>query len=278
MKTLSTAKSHGGVQGVYAHASEACNCEMTFAVFVPPQAAERPCPVLWYLSGLTCTHQNVMDKGEYRRMAAELGLIVVCPDTSPRGEGVPDEKDNWQFGSGAGFYLDATQALFAKHYRMYSYVTQELPAVIAANFPADMSRQSIFGHSMGGHGALTIALKHPDRFRSCSAFAPIVQPSTAGWSRTAFEKYLGPDQSSWRAWDAVALVEDGRRFPELLIDQGTADGFLDDGLRPWLLDDAAKGTEIALTLRMQEGYDHSYFFISTFMDDHLRWHAERLAR
>jgi len=278
MKILSTAKSHGGVQGVYAHASQACNCEMTFAVFVPPQAVERPCPVLWYLSGLTCTHQNVMDKGEYRRMAAELGLIVVCPDTSPRGEGVPDEKDNWQFGSGAGFYLDATQAPFARNYRMYSYVTQELPALIAANFPADMSRQSIFGHSMGGHGALTIALKHPDRFRSCSAFAPIVQPSTADWSRTAFEKYLGPDQSSWRAYDAVALVEDGHRFPELLIDQGTADGFLNDGLRPWLFADAVKNTEIALTLRMQEGYDHSYFFISTFMDDHLRWHAERLAR
>jgi len=278
MKTLSTSKSHGGVQGVYAHASETCNCEMTFAVFVPPQAAESPCPVLWYLSGLTCTHQNVMDKGEYRRMAAELGLIVVCPDTSPRGEGVPDEKDNWQFGSGAGFYLDATQAPFAENYRMYSYVAQELPALIAANFPADMSRQSIFGHSMGGHGALTIALKHPDRFRSCSAFAPIVQPSTAGWSRPAFEKYLGPDQSSWRAYDATALVEDGNRFPELLIDQGTADGFLNDGLRPWLLEDAVKGTGIALALRMQEGYDHSYFFISTFMDDHLRWHAERLAR
>lgn len=276
MKTLSTAKSHGGVQGVYSHASDACACDMTFAVFVPPQAADGPCPVLWYLSGLTCTHANVMEKGEYRRLAAELGLIVVCPDTSPRGEDVPDERDNWQFGSGAGFYLDATQEPFARNYRMYSYVAQELPALIAREFPADMTRQGIFGHSMGGHGALTIALKHPDRFRSASAFAPIVQPSTAGWSRSAFEKYLGTDEAAWRAWDACALVEDGARFPEFLIDQGAADGFLDDGLRPWLFEETCRNTGISLTLRMQDGYDHSYFFISTFMDDHLRWHAQRL--
>lgn len=276
MKTLSTAKSHGGVQGVYSHASDACACDMTFAVFVPPQAADGPCPVLWYLSGLTCTHANVMEKGEYRRLAAELGLTVVCPDTSPRGEDVPDERDNWQFGSGAGFYLDATQEPFARNYRMYSYVAQELPALIAREFPADMTRQGIFGHSMGGHGALTIALKHPDRFRSASAFAPIVQPSTAGWSRSAFEKYLGTDEAAWRAWDACALVEDGARFPEFLIDQGAADGFLDDGLRPWLFEETCRNTGISLTLRMQDGYDHSYFFISTFMDDHLRWHAQRL--
>ncbi|MCO5146170.1 MAG: S-formylglutathione hydrolase [Aquamicrobium sp.] len=276
MKTVSTAKSHGGVQGVYSHASEECACDMTFAVFVPPQAKDGPCPVLWYLSGLTCTHANVMDKGEYRRLAADLGLIVVCPDTSPRGEDVPDEPDNWQFGKGAGFYVDATQAPFAKNYRMYSYVTRELPALIAKEFPADMARQGIFGHSMGGHGALTIALRHPDRFRSVSAFAPIVQPSTAGWSKPALEKYLGPDEAAWRAYDACALVEDGARFPEFLIDQGTADGFLDEGLRPWLFEDACKGTGIALTLAMREGYDHSYFFISTFMHDHLRWHAQRL--
>jgi S-formylglutathione hydrolase len=276
MKTISTAKSHGGVQGVYSHQSEACDCEMTFAVFVPPQAKNGPCPVVWYLSGLTCTHQNVMDKGEYRRMAAEAGLIIVCPDTSPRGEGIPDEKDNWQFGCGAGFYLDATQQPYAKNYRMYSYVTEELPALIGANFPADMSRQAIFGHSMGGHGALTIALRNPERFKSCSAFAPIVHPMVAGWSKPAFEKYLGTDEASWRAYDACALIEDGNRFPEFLVDQGKADGFLDDGLRPWLLEAACKTAEIPLTLRMRDGYDHSYFFISTFMDDHLRWHAERL--
>ena len=276
MKTVSTSLSHGGIQGVYSHASEACAGDMTFAVFVPPQAKNGPCPVLWYLSGLTCTHQNVMDKGEYRRLASELGLIVVCPDTSPRGDDVPDEPDNWQFGTGAGFYVDATQAPYAKNYRMYSYVTEELPRLTAANFPADMDRQGIFGHSMGGHGALTIALRHPDRFRSCSAFAPIVEPSTAGWSRPALEKYLGSDEASWRPYDACALVRDGARFPEILVDQGTADGFLDEGLRPWLLEEAVKDTQIGLSLNMREGYDHSYFFISTFMDDHLRWHAERL--
>lgn len=278
MKTVSTAKSHGGVQGVYTHASKACACDMTFAVFLPPQAKEGPCPVVWYLSGLTCTHANVMEKGEYRRWAAELGLIVVCPDTSPRGDDVPDEKDNWQFGSGAGFYVDATQAPYDRNYRMYSYIAEELPALIAANFPADMARQSIFGHSMGGHGAMTISLSHPDRFKACSAFAPIVNPMTAGWSKGAFERYLGSDQSAWRKHDACALVEDGARFPEFLIDQGTADGFLEEGLRPWLFEAACKDTGIALTLRMQEGYDHSYFFISSFMEDHLRWHAERLKR
>ncbi|TWH32320.1 MULTISPECIES: S-formylglutathione hydrolase [unclassified Aminobacter] len=277
MKTVSTAKSFGGVQGVYTHTSEVCACDMTFAVFVPPQAKDgNKVPVLWYLSGLTCTHANVMDKGEYRRMAAELGLIIVCPDTSPRGDDVADEPDNWQFGKGAGFYVDATQAPYSRHYRMYSYVTKELPALIAKEFPADMSRQGIFGHSMGGHGALTIALKHPDRFKSCSAFAPIVEPSTAGWSKPALEKYLGTDQIAWRDYDTVALIKDGKRFPEFLVDQGTADGFLNEGLRPWLLEDAVKGTDIRLTLRMQDGYDHSYYFISTFMDDHLRWHAERL--
>lgn len=276
LKTVSEAKSHGGVQGVYAHVSSACHCDMTFAVFVPPQAAHRPCPVVWYLSGLTCTHANVMEKGEYRRKAAELGLVVVCPDTSPRGESIPDEKDNWQFGSGAGFYVDATQPPFSTHYRMYSYIIEELPELVGKTFPVDLKRQGIFGHSMGGHGALTIALKNPGRFRSCSAFAPIVAPSSAGWSKPAFEKYLGDDQAAWRAYDACALVEDGHRFHDFLVDQGTADGFLEEGLRPWLFREACEKAGIALTLNMREGYDHSYFFISTFMEEHLAWHAERL--
>lgn len=277
MKILSQNTAFGGMQGVFQHESQACNCEMTFAVFVPPQAIHTKRPVLWYLSGLTCTHANVMEKGEYRRLAAELGLIIVCPDVSPRGDDVADEKTNWQMGKGAGFYLDATEAPWAEHYQMYTYVTEELPALIAEQFRADMDRQGIFGHSMGGHGAMTIALKHPERFRSCSAFAPIVEPSTADWSAPAFEKYLGADQAAWRAYDACALVRDGARFPEFLIDQGTADGFLEKGLRPWLFEEAVKDTGIKLTLRMQERYDHSYYFISTFMDDHLRWHAERLA-
>ncbi len=278
METVSKAKSHGGVQGVYRHDSAITGTTMTFAVFVPPQAAHGPVPVLWYLSGLTCTHANVMDKGEYRAAAAEHGVILVAPDTSPRGTDVPDEPDNWQFGSGAGFYLDATEAPFATHYRMYSYLVEELTALVAAEFPADMSRHGIFGHSMGGHGALTIALKHPDRFKSCSAFAPIVQPSTADWSRPALEKYLGTDESGWREYDAVALIEDGKRFPEFLVDQGSADPFLKTGLRPELLERACTAAGIPLTLNMREGYDHSYFFISTFMEDHIGWHAARLAR
>jgi len=277
MKIVSEVRAHGGVQGVYSHNSTSCNCDMTFAVFVPPMVSDAKRSVLWYLSGLTCSHANVMEKGEYRRLASELGLIVVCPDTSPRGDDVADEKDNWQFGKGAGFYVDATQPPFAANYQMYSYLINELPTLIESSFPADMTRQGIFGHSMGGHGALTLALSHPERFKSCSAFAPIVQPSTAGWSRPAFQKYLGADESAWRAWDTISLIEDGHRFPELLIDQGTADGFLDEGLRPWLLEQACRDTGIALTLRMQEGYDHSYYFISTFMNDHLNWHAARLS-
>ncbi|MFB2551513.1 S-formylglutathione hydrolase [Ensifer soli] len=276
MKVLSQNTAFGGMQGVFAHDSEACACEMTFAVFVPPQAIQERRPVLWYLSGLTCTHANVMEKGEYRRLAAELGLIIVCPDTSPRGNDVPDEITNWQMGKGAGFYVDATEMPWATHFRMYSYVTEELPALIGEHFRIDTERQGIFGHSMGGHGAMTIALKNPQRFRSCSAFAPIVAPSSADWSRGAFEKYLGPDEARWRAHDACALVEDGARFPEFLIDQGKADSFLETGLKPWLFEKAVEGTGIGLTLRLHERYDHSYYFISTFMNDHLRWHAERL--
>lgn len=276
MKILSQNTAFGGMQGVFSHESEACKGEMTFAVFVPPQAIAERRPVLWYLSGLTCTHANVMEKGEYRRLAAELGLIIVCPDTSPRDKDAPDELTNWQMGKGAGFYLDATQAPWSDHFNMYTYITEELPALVAEHFRVDMDRQGIFGHSMGGHGAMTIALKNPERFRSCSAFAPIVEPSTADWSAPAFEKYLGDNREDWRKYDACALVRDGARFPEFLIDQGKADSFLDNGLRPWLFEDAIKGTDIGLTLRMHERYDHSYYFISTFMDDHLRWHAERL--
>jgi S-formylglutathione hydrolase len=278
MRTISLERSFGGTQGVYSHESRVCACDMTFAVYLPPQAAQRPCPVVWYLSGLTCSHANVMEKGEYRRAAAILGLIVVCPDTSPRGDSVPDEPDNWQFGKGAGFYLDATQPPFDAHYKMYSYIVDELAELVAAEFPADMARQGVFGHSMGGHGAITLALKNPDRFHSCSAFAPIARPMEAGWSRPAFEKYLGLDQASWRAFDSCALIEDGLRFPEFLIDQGAADSFLQDGLRPWELEKACADAGIDLTLRMHEGYGHSYYFISTFMEDHLRWHAERLHR
>ncbi|WP_131113116.1 S-formylglutathione hydrolase [Lichenihabitans psoromatis] len=276
MDTVSIAKAHGGQQGVYKHAAISTVCPMTVSVFVPPQAAHGPVPVLWFLSGLTCTHANVTDKGEYRAAAARHGVIVVAPDTSPRGTDVPDEPDNWQFGCGAGFYLDATQPPYATNYRMYSYVTEELPALIAANFPADMGRQGIFGHSMGGHGALTIALRNPQRYKSCSAFAPIVQPSTSFWSRPALEKYLGPDEAAWRPYDATLLLADGHRFRELLVDQGDADPYLDNGLKPWLLKDACAAAGVPLTLQMRDGYDHSFAFISTFMAEHIAWHAARL--
>ena len=276
IETRSTVRSHGGVQGVYTHASALCHCPMTFAVFVPEHSKGQKLPVLWYLSGLTCTHANVMEKGEYRRAAAEHGVIIICPDTSPRGEGVPDVADNWKLGCGASFYVDATQAPWSRNYQMYSYIRDELPSVIAAHFPADMARQSIFGHSMGGHGALVAALRNPGRYRSCSAFAPIVHPITADWSRPGLAAYLGDDPQRWRQYDAVALIEDGARVPELFVDQGTADQFLEDGLRPQLLKAVCEKAHLPLTLRLQNGYDHSYFFISTFMSDHIAWHAERL--
>ena len=248
---------------------------MTFAVFMPPQAADELVPVLWYLSGLTCNHSNVMDKGEYRAAAAKHGVAFVCPDTSPRGDDVADD-ESWQLGKGAGFYVDATEAPWAANYQMNTAIHSELQEVVAENFDVDLNRQGVFGHSMGGHGALIAALREPDRFKSCSAFAPIVNPSTADWSRGAFTAYLGDDETKWAEWDAVRLIEDGARFSEFLVDQGSADGFLDDGLRPWLLEKACKEAGIPLTLRMQDGYDHSYNFISTFMDEHVAWHAERL--
>ncbi|WP_230630249.1 S-formylglutathione hydrolase [Sphingomonas sp. Leaf37] len=275
IETVSTARAYGGTQGVYTHASTATGTPMTFSVYVPPHDEGATLPVVWYLSGLTCTHANVTDKGDYRRTCAELGLIFVAPDTSPRGEGVADDAA-YDFGQGAGFYVDATQEPWSSHFRMWSYVTEELPALIARHFPADMNRQSIMGHSMGGHGALTIGLTLADRFRAVSAFAPIVAPSQVPWGHKALGGYLGEDQAAWRAHDAVALIRDGASVPSLLVDQGDADQFLDSQLQPSLLADACGTAGIDLTLRIQPGYDHSYYFIATFMADHLRWHAERL--
>ncbi len=281
LEILSEARAHGGTQGVYRHASTATGTPMTFAVFVPEHAPGTKLPVLWYLSGLTCTHANVMDKGDYRAACAEHGVIFIAPDTSPRGpdsEGreVPDA-EGYDFGQGAGFYVDATQEHWAKHFRMRSYIEDELPALIADHFFAsDMARQGITGHSMGGHGALTIALRHPGRFKSVSAFAPIVAPSEVPWGEKALSGYLGEDRASWREYDAVALIEDGARLPELLVDQGMADQFLVENLRPHRLAEACKAAAIPAEIRLHEGYDHSYNFISTFMAEHVAWHGERL--
>jgi len=278
LETVSEVKSHGGVQGVYRHVSVATKTDMTFSVFMPPQPEKgEPLPVLWYLSGLTCSHANVTEKGEYRAACAEHGIIFVAPDTSPRGEGVPDDSAGaWDFGLGAGFYVDATEKPWAANYRMWSYVTEELPALVAEHFPVDLGAQGITGHSMGGHGALTVALRHPGRFKSVSAFAPIVAPGQVPWGQKALTGYLGQGRSTWRAHDAVALIEDGARVAELLVDVGEADPFLEKELRPELLEKACADTGIPLTLRRQAGYDHSYYFISTFMADHVAWHAARL--
>ncbi|NWK97464.1 S-formylglutathione hydrolase [Sphingobium lactosutens] len=277
LEIVSTSRSFGGVQGVYKHASAATGTDMTFSVYVPLHAADAKLPVVWYLSGLTCTQANVTEKGEFRRVCAELGLIFVAPDTSPRGENVMDDPEGaYDFGLGAGFYVDATQEPFAPNYRMWSYVTEELPALIARQFPADMDRQSIMGHSMGGHGALTIGLTFPDRFKAVSAFSPIVAPSQVPWGQKALSGYLGDDKAAWRKHDAVALIEDGARVADMLVDQGEADPFLAEQLKPQLLEEACKAAGNPLTLRLQPGYDHSYNFISTFMGVHLRWHAVRL--
>jgi S-formylglutathione hydrolase len=275
MEQISATRSHGGTQGVYTHQSEATGTPMTFSVFVPDHAPGTKLPVLWFLSGLTCTHANVTEKGEFRAACAEHGIAFVAPDTSPRGDDVPDD-DGYDFGKGAGFYVNATQAPWATHYNMRRYIEQELPALVAEHFPIDMDRQGITGHSMGGHGALTISLRNPGRFRSISAFSPIVSPLNCPWGEKALGGYLGPDKAAWREYDACALIEDGARLPELLVDQGEADNFLHEQLKTGLLAMAARKAEIPATIRMQPGYDHSYYFISSFMAEHIAWHAERL--
>jgi len=277
LETISTNTAFGGVQGVYKHHSSATGTDMTFAVYVPPHAPGAKLPVIWYLSGLTCTHANVTEKGEYRRACAELGLIFVAPDTSPRGEGVLDDPESaYDFGLGAGFYVDALVEPYAEHYRMRGYIEDELPAIIADQFPVDMNRQGIMGHSMGGHGALTISLRSPGRFRSTSAFAPIVSPMNCPWGEKALGGYLGHDRRFWEEYDSCALIEAGARLPDLLVDQGEADNFLTDQLKTHLLVEACEAAGQTATIRMQPGYDHSYYFISTFMAQHLAWHAERL--
>ncbi|HBH90190.1 S-formylglutathione hydrolase [Ponticaulis sp.] len=278
IETVSTNKAFGGTQGVYKHRSSATGTDMTFSVYVPPHAPGAKLPVVWYLSGLTCTHANVTEKGEFRAACAELGLIFVAPDTSPRGEGVPDDAEGaYDFGLGAGFYVNATEAPFAEHYKMRDYIESELPSIIAANFPADMERQGITGHSMGGHGALTIGLRNPSVYKSVSAFAPIVSPLQCPWGEKALTGYIGADKAKWREYDAVALIEDGARVETgLLVDQGTGDNFLESQLKTHLLAEACSAAGQAAEIRMQDGYDHSYYFISTFMAEHLKWHADRL--
>lgn len=276
LETLSTTKAHGGTLNVYRHQSIATNTPMTFSAFVPDHEEGTKLPVLWYLSGLTCTHANVTEKGEYRQACAEHGVIFIAPDTSPRGEDVPDD-EAYDFGQGAGFYVDATEEPWTANYRMRSYIEDELPALVLREFAcADLSRQGITGHSMGGHGALTIGLRNPDRFRSVSAFAPICAPLHCPWGEKALTGYIGGDREDWRSYDACAMIADGLSVPELLVDQGDADQFLSEQLKPELLEKACKDAGIDLTLRMQPGYDHSYYFISTFLPEHVAWHAERL--
>lgn len=276
IETISEHAAHGGVQGYYRHVSSAIAGPMRFAVYRPPQASSRAVPVLTYLAGLTCTEETFPIKAGAQRLAAELGLMLVAPDVSPRDTGIPGEEGDWEIGSGAGFYVDATAEPWSAHYRMYSYVVDELPQLIARNFPARADRQGLFGHSMGGHGALVIALRNPGRYRSLSALAPIAAPSRVPWGHKAFGAYLGPDQEAWQDWDATALV---RRRPfgkTILIDQGTADQFLTGQLLPEVFAEACREAGQPLALRMQPGYDHGYYFVQTFIDDHLRHHAAEL--
>jgi S-formylglutathione hydrolase len=277
--TVAQSLCFGGTQGVYAHASAATGCRMRFGLFLPPQAGRQRVPVAYWLSGLTCTEENFVVKAGAQRVAAELGIAVVAPDTSPRGLGLPGEADAWDFGVGAGFYVDATVEPWSRGYRMYSYVRDELPDLVAASFPVDRARAAIFGHSMGGHGALVLALRNPDRYRSVSAFAPIASAMRSPWGEKALAGYLGPDRARWREYDAAALVAArGWPGPPIRVDQGSSDAFLDAQLKPWLLQEACAARGVALDLRMREGYDHSYFFIATFIEEHLRLHAAHLER
>jgi len=276
LETISEQRLHDGVQGFYRHQSTACAGPMRFAVYQPPQASQQPCPVLYYLAGLTCSEETATIKAGAQRLAAELGLLLVMPDTSPRDTGLEGATGDWEFGEGAGFYVDATEAPWSSRFRMHSYVLDELPRLIAEHFPVDSERSSIFGHSMGGHGALTIALKHPSRYRSVSAFAPIVAPSQVPWGHKALPRYLGDDPAAWAAYDACELVRQ-QTFPgTILIDQGEADPFLEKQLKPELFDQACAEAGQALLLRRHLGYDHSYWFISSFIEDHLRHHARAL--
>jgi S-formylglutathione hydrolase len=277
INTVSQNRCFGGVQGVYSHAAETTRCTMRFGVFVPPQAQSTRVPVLYWLSGLTCTEENFIVKAGAQRVAAELGIAIVVPDTSPRGLGFPGEADAYDFGVGAGFYVDATQSPWSDGYRMYSYVTEELPAHVEKHFPIARDRAGIFGHSMGGHGALTIALKNPDRYRSASAFAPIASPMRCPWGEKALSRYLGDDREAWRDYDTTALIQSrGWRGPPLIVDQGTSDPFIDRELKPELLRQACADAGVALDLRLRDGYDHSYFFIATFIEEHLRFHARHI--
>ncbi|MEI4472746.1 S-formylglutathione hydrolase [Frigidibacter sp. MR17.24] len=274
MKTVSENASFGGVQGVYSHAASSTACDMTFAVYLPPEAKTAKVPVLWYLSGLTCTHENAMTKAGAQAWAAAYGIAVIFPDTSPRGEGVAND-EAYDLGQGAGFYVNATQDPWAPHFRMWDYVKTELPKLVFDELPLDPSRQGITGHSMGGHGALTLAMTDPDTYRSVSAFAPIAHPTASDWGRKQLNAYLGPDETTWAAHDSTLLMRE-RGYPgEILIDQGASDNFL-DLLKPEALAEAAAKRRQPVQFRMQPGYDHSYFFVSSFMEDHVAWHAERL--
>lgn len=274
MKMIAENKCYGGRQLRYAHTSRVLGCEMNFSIYLPPQAEKGKVPVVYWLSGLTCTDENFVNKAGAQRYAAELGLAIVAPDTSPRGEDVPDDPERaYDFGLGAGFYVNATQAPWSKHYHMYDYIVDELPALIAREFPVDASRVGLSGHSMGGHGALSIALKNPGRFLSVTAFAPICAPMRCPWGEKALGGYLGPDRDAWRAYDSTELLATSSERLPVLVDQGDADNFLAEQLHTPLLEQAAAAADYPMTIRMQPGYDHSYFFIASFIGEHLAFHA-----